>query len=397
MQIRSLGPAMVALAVCGWVSPVQSQSDETIKIGWITELSGPWSFFGTSCTQGMKLAERKINNAGGVLGRKFEFLVLDNQTNPAQAAAAARRFDTQDKVLLLSGTTSSDIALAMYGYAEQNKVPFLVPVAAFPQLTKPGTQYTFRIEPNAVGWGYALVKFLAERKPNAKIALMYADIALTRAITAGIKYQAPRSNMTIIADVVFPAGSNDATVQAAQVVAAKPDYVVTIGGGAFDNTITQQLLDLGLKPNQIVHPFGSTTQILGWGPRSVGSIYGTFFDANLDNVTPEGQAFIREFTEENGRVPSLTENYCYATPYILKKVIEDAGSVDRTKVLAALRALKMKEPTAGAPIEFDKNGARMEYMYFLEILDVTQKTYKAKQVYYIEWNPEALPVYDLVK
>jgi branched-chain amino acid transport system substrate-binding protein len=397
MEIRSLGAAMVALAVCGWVSPVQSQSDETIKIGWITELSGPWSFFGTSCTQGMKLAERKINNAGGVLGRKFEFLVLDNQTNPAQAAAAARRFDTQDKVLLLSGTTSSDIALAMYGYAEQNKVPFLVPVAAFPQLTKPGTQYTFRIEPNAVGWGYALVKFLAERKPNAKIALMYADIALTRAITAGIKYQAPRSNMTVIADVVFPAGSNDATVQAAQVVAAKPDYVVTIGGGAFDNTITQQLLDLGLKPNQIVHPFGSTTQILGWGPRSVGSIYGTFFDANLDNVTPEGQAFIKEFTEENGRVPSLTENYCYATPYILKKVIEDAGSVDRTKVLAALRALKMKEPTAGAPIEFDKNGARMEYMYFLEILDVTQKTYKAKQVYYIEWNPEALPVYDLVK
>src|SRR3954468_22726114 len=112
MEIRSLGAAMVALAVCGWVSPVQSQSDETIKIGWITELSGPWSFFGTSCTQGMKLAERKINNAGGVLGRKFEFLVLDNQTNPAQAAAAARRFDTQDKVLLLSGTTSSDIALA---------------------------------------------------------------------------------------------------------------------------------------------------------------------------------------------------------------------------------------------------------------------------------------------
>ena len=109
-------------------------------------------------------------------------------------------------------------------------MPFLVPVAAFPQLTKPGTKYTFRIEPDAVGWGYALVKFLSERKPNAKIALMYADLALTRAITAGIKYQAPRSNMTIIADVVFPAGSNDATVQAAQVVAAKPDYVITIGG-----------------------------------------------------------------------------------------------------------------------------------------------------------------------
>jgi branched-chain amino acid transport system substrate-binding protein len=394
---KYLAGAAGALALCGLLSPSWAQTNETIKIGWITELSGAWSFFGTACTQGMKLAERKINAAGGVLGRKFEFMVLDNQTNPAQAAAAARRFDTQDKVLLLSGTTSSDIALAMYGYAEQNKVPFLVPVAAFPQLTKPGTQYTFRIEPNAVGWGYALVKFLAEKKPGAKIALMYVDIALTRAITAGIKYQAPRSNLNIIADIVFPAGSTDVTVQATQVVAAKPDYVVTIGGGAFDNTITQQLLDLGLKANQIVHPFGSTTQILGWGPRSVGSIYGTFFDANLDSVTPEGQQFIKEFTEENGRVPSLTENYCYATPYILKQVIENAGKVDRDSLLAALRSLKMKEPTGGAPIEFDKNGARMEYMYFLEITEVSQKTYKAKQVYYMEWNPEALPVYDLVK
>ena len=113
MKILSLGAATIALVAAALVLPAWSQTNETIKIGWITELSGAWSFFGTSCTQGMKLAERKINGAGGVLGRKFEFLVLDNQTNPAQAAAAARRFDTQDKVLLLSGTTSSDIALAM--------------------------------------------------------------------------------------------------------------------------------------------------------------------------------------------------------------------------------------------------------------------------------------------
>ena len=67
--------------------------------------------------------------------------------------AAARSLDVQDNVLAMTGPTSSDNALAVYGYAEQNKVPFVVPVAAFPQLTKPGTHYTFRIEPDAVGWG----------------------------------------------------------------------------------------------------------------------------------------------------------------------------------------------------------------------------------------------------
>src|SRR4051812_35064393 len=293
-----LGSLAIGAALCLASTGAMAQSREPIKIGWVTELSGPWSFFGTSCTQGMKFSEKKINAAGGVLGRPLVFDVLDNQTNPAQAAAASRKFDVQDKVLALSGTTSSDIALAMYGYAEQNKVPFFVPVAAFPQLTKPGTQYTFRIEPDAAGWGYALIKFVAEKKPGAKIALMYSDFALMRAITAGIKYQAEKSKVTIVQDVLFPPGSNDATVQATQVVAAKPDYVVTIGAGAFDNTITTQLLDLGLKPGQIIHPFGSTSQMAGWTKRSVGSIYGTFFDANLESVTAEGKQFVEEFTKE---------------------------------------------------------------------------------------------------
>jgi branched-chain amino acid transport system substrate-binding protein/urea transport system substrate-binding protein len=363
----------------------------------VTELSGPWSFFGTACTQGMKFSEKKINASGGVLGRPLQFDVLDNQTNPAQAAAASRKFDVQDKVLALSGTTSSDIALAMYGYAEQNKVPFFVPVAAFPQLTKPGSQYTFRIEPDAVGWGYALIKFVESRKAGAKVALMYSDFALMRAISAGIKYQAKKSGITVTADVVFPPGSNDATVQATQVIASKPDYVVTIGAGAFDNTITAQLLDLGLKPGQIIHPFGSTSQMVGWTKRSVGSLYGTFFDANLDNVTAEGQQFVKDFTADVDRIPSYVENYCYVTPQIIKAAIEKAGAVDRDKFRDALRGLKMTESTSGVPIQFDKNGARKEYMYFMEITDVQPKSYKSKKLFYIEWDPEVLPVYDLVK
>src|SRR6185503_383643 len=78
----------------------------------------------------------------------------------ALAVAAARNLDAPSKVLALSGPTSSDTALAIYGYAEQNKVPFVVPVAAFPQLTKPGTRYTFRIEPDAAGWGYAIAQLV---------------------------------------------------------------------------------------------------------------------------------------------------------------------------------------------------------------------------------------------
>ncbi len=397
---RALAAAIVVafLGLPGAASAqAQDSIKEPIKIGFSSELSGPYSFFGNACTQGMKFAEKQINAAGGVLNRRLQFVVVDNQTNPAQAAAAARSLDVQQNVLAISGPTSSDIALAIYGYAEQNKLPFVVPVAAFPQLTKPGTHYTFRVEPDAVGWGYAFANFLAQRKPGAKLALMYSDFALTRAIVAGVKFQAPHAKIEIVADIAFPQGSNDATVQVAQVVAQRPDFVLEMGVGAFDVTLNNQLLDLGLRPDQILHHVGQTTTILSYGKRSIGSIYGSFFDANLDNLTPEGHRFVKDFTNEVGRIPSYTENFCYVTPYIIKAAIEKAGVVDREKFRDAMSSLKMTEPTDGVPIEFDHNGARKEYMYFMQIAGMVDKSYTANKLFYTEWAPDALPVYDLVK
>jgi branched-chain amino acid transport system substrate-binding protein len=375
-----------------------AQTKDPIKIGFVTEISGPWSFYGTSCILGLKMATEEINAAGGVLNRPLEFIIQDNQTNPTAALAASRNLDVNDNVVALSGPTSSDTALAIYGYAEQQKIPFLVPVAAFTQLTKPGTRYTFRIEPDAVGWGYAIAKFIEFKKPNANVAAMYSDVALMRAILAGLKYQGKLSNLNIVADVVFPQGTSDATVQAARVRAQNPDFIVVSGAGGFDNVLTNQLLDLGFRSDQIIHPFGVTTQIFGWGPRSVGSYYGTFFDVGLDKLTDDGKNFIKRFDAANNRPPSQTENYCYTTPYLFKQAIELAGSVDREKLRDALSRVQAKEKTTGVPIVFDKNGARKEYMYFQQLLSVDGKrTYTSKQIYYIEWDPEVIPVYDLAK
>jgi branched-chain amino acid transport system substrate-binding protein len=373
-----------------------AQDKPPVKIGFVTELTGAWSFFGTSCVAGLKFAEKQLNPPGK---RRIEFVISDNQTNPAQAVAASRSLDVQDKVLALSGPTSSDIALAVYGYAEQNRVPFVVPVAAFPQLTKPGSHYTFRLEPDAVGWGYAIAKFVEKQKPGGKVAMIYSDYALMRAITAGLKFQAPLSGLKIVADIAFPQGSSDATVQSAQILAAQPDFVVVIGAGGFDNTINNQLLDLGIKPEQVIHPYGLTTQVMNWGKRSVGSYYGTFFDSNLDALTAEGKSFVEQFVAQYDRPPAYGENFCYVTANVIREVIDKnpEAADDREKFRDAMSALKTKETTSGIPIEFDKNGARKEYYYMMQIKDVAAKSYKAKQIFYTEWDPEVIPVYTLVK
>jgi ABC-type branched-subunit amino acid transport system substrate-binding protein len=72
--------------------------------------------------------------------------------------------------------------------------------------------------------------------------------------------------------------------------------------------------------------------------------------------------------------------------------------VDREKLREAFTKMNIKELTSGTPINFDSNGARKEYIYFMQIVSVDGKrNYKSKQLSYFEWNPEVIPVYDLVK
>jgi branched-chain amino acid transport system substrate-binding protein len=391
----ALVAAGALLGGAGTPATAQAPKGEPIKVGWISELSGTWAFFGATCLDAAKIAEEEINARGGVLGRPILVVPQDNRTDPAQAAAAARVLDAQDRVLVLSGPTSSDTSLAVYGYAEQHKVPFVVPVAAFPRLTRPGTQWTFRVEPDAVGWGYAIVKFVEKQKPGGTIGLIYSDFALQRAITAGIKHQAGLSKIPIVADIVFPQGATDATVQAAQLKTRNPDYVFVSGGGAFDVSLTNQLLDVGFKPEQLIHPFGTVKQILGWGQRSVGSYYGTFFDHSLGNLNDQARGLITKFKARKGYVPAYIENFCYSTVYLIKEGVEKAGTVDRVKFRDTLRTINTREVTTGIPIVFDKNGARKEYMYFLQMQEVAKDTYRSREAFYIEWDPEVIPVYQL--
>jgi len=388
---------VLLVTLLSWPS-ASAEAPIKIKIGWVTELTGPWTFFGTGVTNGARLAVDEINDAGGSKGRMFELSIADNATNPAQAVAAARRLDIQEKVLLISGPTNSDTAIAIYSYVEQNNVPFVVPVAAFPRLTRPGTQWTFRMEPDAVGWGYAIIKFVARQKPGSRVAVLFSDAALFRAIRAGLKYQAPRENVSIVMDVVFPPGTSDATVQVAQARQVNPDYIVVGGAGSFDITLTHQLLDAGFKPEQIIKPYGAVEQIINWGPRSIGLYFGTFFDPAFVSKRAEARRFVDAYRRRYNTTPSYIENFGYVTVHAVKEALDRVpGRVTRTLFRDAMRRLKTIERTTGVPIVFDRNGARIEYYYVMQLksVDVVRRDYTAWQVFYITWSPDVIPVYEL--
>ena len=93
----AIGGALITMSVlvsgCGTGSDKKA---DTIKIG-VVELTGNNATYGTSITNGIKLAVQQLNDTGGLLGKKIELVVADNKSEPAEAANAMSKLVNQDK------------------------------------------------------------------------------------------------------------------------------------------------------------------------------------------------------------------------------------------------------------------------------------------------------------
>ena len=122
---------------------------KTIKIGALSPLTGLYSIVGKRTSQGINLAVKEINDAGGVLGHKFEALIRDSETNPASSVRTARRLILRDKVFALLGPLHGGAAIAVLQESKKLKT-MNFPWAATEEInTKFCSRYTWRVGSSA--------------------------------------------------------------------------------------------------------------------------------------------------------------------------------------------------------------------------------------------------------
>jgi branched-chain amino acid transport system substrate-binding protein len=115
--------ASLALAGCGAKGP---SSSEPVKIGFVAPISGPLGDNGRQMLRGANLAVKKINDDGGILGgRQVELVALDDQADPAQAAAVTRKGITTDKVSIIAGTWDPGTGNAAWEVCQEFNMPFV--------------------------------------------------------------------------------------------------------------------------------------------------------------------------------------------------------------------------------------------------------------------------------
>jgi len=136
MKVRWPKLLLRALLCTCAVSGASSALAQTVKIGWLSSLTGPLSSAAIAENQGVQLAVDEINKSGGILGRQIELLTRDTAGDPTKAVNFAQQLAFSDKVQFVIGPVNSGEALATTPILARAGVPNIV-IGALDELVDP--------------------------------------------------------------------------------------------------------------------------------------------------------------------------------------------------------------------------------------------------------------------
>ena len=343
ISIRAL--AISATLATGLFAQTTMAAD-TIKIGEINHYKR-MAAFAEPYKKGIELRLGEINAAGGVLGKKLEFIYRDDQGKPGEAVKIAEELMTRDGAVMLTGTIFSHVGLAISSFAGKKKYLYLAaePLADALVWAK-GNNYTFRLRAST----YMQASMLAEAaaKTDAKT---YATIAPNYAYGKDAVAAFKKALKALKPDVKFVAEQwpglfkIDAGAEVQAIERAKPDaiYNVTFGGdlakfvregttrGLFDGRKVYGLLTGEpeyLDPLKDEAPVGWTVTGYPW----------------YDFKDGPNKKFVDAYQAKYNEPPKLGSIVGYLTADSIAAGIKRAGSTDTEALVAAFKGLKVDTP-----------------------------------------------------
>ncbi len=352
-----------------------------IKIGGNFEMTGGIANFGNQTVNGIKLAFKEANDAGGVLGKKINFVVADNKSEPSEATNAITKLITQDKVVAVLGPVSSSNVLATLQVAQDNKIPVLTATGTNPKITVDDNgkvrPYVFRscfIDPFQ---GTVMANFAA-KSLKAKTAAMYIDNSsdYSKGLAQFFEEGFVKNGGQIVAREAFLQKDQDFKATLTKIKAQNPDVIFIPAYYEEVGKIVKQARELG-----ITVPLLGTD---GWDDPKLVEIAGApalnngFFSNHYSpqDTDPNIQKFVEAYKKEYGQEPSALAALGYDAGKMIIDAIKRAGSADPAKIREALEQTKNLQVSTGI-ITLDASHNPVKSAVVIEMKDGKQ-TFKEK-------------------
>jgi branched-chain amino acid transport system substrate-binding protein len=352
---------ILAVVLAAFASSVFSQ--ETIKIGVITDRVGVSKPYSEPATEGVIFGAEELNRRGGLLGRKVELLIEDDQSRPDISAALARKLVDQGAVFIIS-VSLSPATQQQQTVTMEAKTPQMTPMNSADYLTTQlDNPYFWQTGPLG---SVQIATLLAHAKSKnfKRVALITDNSDLGQAIAKAFKATLEKAGIQIVTEEVVARGATTAMPQMQKIRAANPEAMFLAGVLTAENVlIFRAYKELGVK-FPIHSSYNLSVPI--YETVAKGLIDGiTFVDA-YDPDKPEVKAFEAAYKKATGKAPLNLHGYGYDGIMLIADAIRRAGSTDKEKIRAAMqqtnyagvmgaKGMKYKFPE-GKRAGFDPNG-----------------------------------------
>ena len=334
---------MSLLGILLFLAAPAAAQGKPIRIGEINSYSGLATVYTFPYREGLLMAAKEINDAGGVLGRPIEFVFRDDKLKPDEAVKAARELVSQEKVDFLAGCISSGVGLAISAYAKDTKTLYFATHCQTSRLTwDDGHPYIAHTTNNVNQYVRAIAK-KASTFPYKKWAHISPDYEYGHNVwDEFIGYLNELKPDVEVSQQNWPKlGETDHSAYITALLQSGADAFISSVWGAQEIAFVKQARPFGLlqkipffsasvgNPDELEPlakeaPVGAITPGFAW------------YDEGMQKRHPALMEWVNKFQTQAKKPPTLGASWGYASAYIIAEAIRRAKSTDTDKVIAAL-------------------------------------------------------------
>jgi branched-chain amino acid transport system substrate-binding protein len=362
--------ALQLLAACALtVATTASYAQEVIKIANLVELSGAGATAGTNFKNGVELAIKEINAAGGILGRKIQSTTSDTQSNPGVAKGLTQKA-VDDGAFAIFGPVFSGSIMVSMAESRRAEVPNFTGGEAA-SITQQGNPYVFR---TSFGQSTSFPKVARYINSKAKtLAVIYVNNDFGKGGRDAIIKLMEGSPTKVVADISTNQGQIDFSAAVLQVKQSNADAVFVYSNEEESARALREFRKQGWTKPII----GETTltgqkviELAGEAANGAVAHVGLTVDA------PPTKAFGAKFQQEYKYVSDHNGIKGYTGMYVLKAAIEKVGKLDRVAVAQALKNVTFtakQHPGVLMDVSFDDKGDIDRESFLVEVKNGKQE------------------------
>lgn len=370
MQKRNTLKLIAACAMLMGASA--SFSQEVIKIANIVELSGGGATAGTNFKNGVELAVKEINAAGGILGKKIQTTTSDTQSNPGVAKGLTQKA-VDDDVFAIFGPVFSGSIMVSMAESRKAEIPNFTGGEAA-SITMQGNPYVFRTSFTQATAMPKVARYISDQAKLKTLAIVFVNNDFGKGGLDMIKKALDKSTTKVVAEISTDSGQVDFSAAVLKAKQSGADGVFVYSNEEESARLLRELRKQGWNKPII----GETTltgqkviDLAGEAANGAVAHVGLTVDAPL----PAIRAFRAKFERDYKYVSDHNGMKGYSGIYALKAAIEKVGKLDRKAVANALHSLVVttdKEPGILMNVAFDQNGDLDRESFLVEVKDGQQ-------------------------